>query len=91
MFLYLLAICSLVKCPFNGVCSPAANGGVNCSCIRECSTVEDPVCGDDGKSYNNECTMKKWSCENRKLIKVNHKGRCGKFIPKPSSERLYII
>lgn len=73
-----IAVCSLVKCPFNGMCTPMENGGVKCSCISGCPRVKEVVCANDGKPYYSECAMKKLSCENKKPLKVVHKGLCGK-------------
>lgn len=83
------AICSLVKCPFNGVCSAGENGGVKCSCIRGCPRVKDVVCADNRMTYYSDCAMKKWSCENKIPLKVLHKGNCGKNICNISSNEIY--
>lgn len=39
-----------------------------------------PICGSDGKTYSNECSMK---CEQRKHsdLSLKHAGECGKGIP----------
>ncbi len=42
--------------------------------------MKDTVCADDRMTYYSECAMKKWSCDNRKPLKVVHKGDCSKKI-----------
>ena len=37
----------------------------------------DEICGSDGKTYYNECYMKKQSCLEKREIRKIHKGTCG--------------
>lgn len=37
-----------------------------------------PVCGSDGKTYDNECTLKVADCKSSENITVKHAGPCGK-------------
>ena len=36
------------------------------------------VCGSNHKTYQNECFMKKESCQQQQLIKIRHIGVCSK-------------
>jgi putative hemolysin len=41
-------------------------------CFRVCAAFEDPVCGEDGKTYGNKCKAEIAE------VKIIHKGPCGK-------------
>ena len=72
-----LAACSLVKCPYHGICSALKNGHVKCSCISSCPRSDKPVCDDAGRTHANDCAFKKRVCEKKEPYKIVHKGRCG--------------
>ena len=76
-------MCSLVKCPYHGICTPKDDGHVTCSCDYKCPPAKDAVWGDDRKTYNSECALKKSSCEKKKPVKMIHKGPCGEFLNDP--------
>ena len=49
----------------------------DCSRIR-CTRIAKPVCGNDGRTYQNECMMKMQACvQNRPELAVVSKGKCG--------------
>lgn len=51
-----------------------------CVCEYDCSSLKrDPVCGSDGRTYKNECELKKFSCQKGANVTVLHKGECGRF------------
>lgn len=45
-------------------------------CNALCTRFLAPVCGSDGKSYDNECLMEFAACLAKKVIAVRHQGRC---------------
>ncbi|XP_028411079.1 four-domain proteases inhibitor-like [Dendronephthya gigantea] len=47
-----------------------------CRSNMECSSRWDPVCGNDGISYNNKCIMNATACRLRKDIRIVHDDRC---------------
>lgn len=50
-----------------------------CVCPEKCPSEKDPVCGDNGETYDNECQLKLESCKTKQPIIVSSKGECGKF------------
>lgn len=47
------------------------------SCQLSCSAEDlNPICGTDGRTYSNECFMKRWSCQSNKPIYVSYSGPC---------------
>ncbi|XP_054637122.1 agrin isoform X1 [Dunckerocampus dactyliophorus] len=69
--------CELDRCRlFGGLWDEDAEED-RCMCDFTCHTVPHiEVCGSDGKSYNNECELKKARCENQEHLTVQHLGQC---------------
>ncbi|XP_051915635.1 agrin isoform X8 [Hippocampus zosterae] len=57
-----------------------------CVCDFTCHTVPHiEVCGSDGKSYSNECELKKARCEKQEQLTVQHLGLCAATsLPEPA-------
>ncbi|KAF6205139.1 hypothetical protein GE061_019306 [Apolygus lucorum] len=52
-------------------------GGVaRCVCVENCPKHKSPVCGSDGKLYNNHCSLHKESCLLGEKIAVDHTFKC---------------
>lgn len=54
----------------------SVRGRAICGCKTDCPRTADPVCGSDYKTYENNCMMKKASCQRRVRITVRTQGRC---------------
>lgn len=50
-----------------------------CVCRQQQSTVFDPVCGTDGRTYSNVDEMKFENCQKMRTTEVQHRGSCGKY------------
>ncbi|XP_074739974.1 follistatin-related protein 4 isoform X2 [Strix uralensis] len=47
-----------------------------CKCLEECKSSYMPVCGSDGKFYENHCQLHQASCLQRKKIYIIHSKDC---------------
>jgi len=70
-------LCKYHKCQFppNSVCR-VIGGAPVCLCNNKCSRRPRLVCGNDGRTYINECLMKFSSCVRSRPTVVNSKGPC---------------
>ncbi|KAK2712126.1 hypothetical protein QYM36_010977 [Artemia franciscana] len=66
--------CHSVEC-FGGTCMNINITNHACLCPI-CSDESDPVCGSDGKTYNNLCKMNRYACETERKILLKHRGQC---------------
>nr|XP_054602129.1 agrin isoform X4 [Nothobranchius furzeri] len=71
------------KCLFNSVCV-VEEPGSRCSCDPiDCDGAYKPLCGKDGRTYNNDCLRRKAECLSRSPIPVGHQGPCDLNVPSP--------
>lgn len=71
--------CNESNCRYGGVCEEDSNGRSQCLCRIYCARQYDPVCGTDGKTYNNPCLMRAASCQYQRDITRLRYGKCGKY------------
>lgn len=62
-------------------CEIVPNGNAFCKCEQNCEKRLSHVCGSDGITYENECTLKRESCLANSQISVTHVGICGNINP----------
>ena len=67
-----------LKCLFNSKCH-LEKGVSKCLCSDMCPDDVEFVCGSNHKTYQNECFMKRDSCQQQRLIKVSYLGVCSKY------------
>lgn len=70
--------CLSVRCESGEECDINKFGIARCECPPQCEPVMRPVCGQDGRTYESLCEMRRSSCMQKKLIDVKHTGSCGK-------------
>lgn len=68
--------CEGVECPSSQVCQLDEHRNPICRCNAICSPDLRPVCGSDGKTYTNECTLRVEACKSRKSIRIIYTGEC---------------
>jgi coxsackievirus/adenovirus receptor len=53
-------------------------GIAHCECPPQCEPIMRPVCGQDGRTYESLCELRRAACLHKKLIDVKYIGSCGK-------------
>ena len=72
--------CLSVHCQVGEECDINKFGIARCECPPPCEPIMRTVCGDDGRTYESLCEMRRASCTQKKLIEVKHAGSCGKIM-----------
>jgi len=70
--------CLSVRCQVGEECDINKFGIARCECPPQCEPIMRPVCGQDGRTYESLCEMRRASCMQKKIIEVKHTGSCGK-------------
>ena len=73
--------CEGVECGENKACQ-MQNGRPKCVCKPNCEGLPTTrVCGGDGKTYRNHCTLLQHNCHFGKRVRLNYYGKCrSKFL-----------
>ncbi|XP_013176798.1 PREDICTED: agrin-like isoform X2 [Papilio xuthus] len=69
--------CESVKCGVRERCLLDAHGVAVCACGAPCEDFVRPVCGTDGRTYDNPCSLDRTSCLENRDIRVAYMGPCG--------------
>ncbi|XP_069055298.1 follistatin-related protein 4 isoform X1 [Pleurodeles waltl] len=71
------ASCEDVYCGRGKQCIVAERTGEpECTCVQDCKPSYLPVCGSDGKFYENHCELHRSSCLQKKKIYIVHSKDC---------------
>ncbi|KAG8224573.1 hypothetical protein J437_LFUL003092 [Ladona fulva] len=82
--------CATVTCPEGEVCQLDGDRSPVCRCGGDgggvggggtgggpgCPPDFNPVCGSDGKTYANECSLRVESCRTRRPLRIIYRGKC---------------
>ncbi|KAG8184137.1 hypothetical protein JTE90_008916 [Oedothorax gibbosus] len=68
--------CEGVECPATQVCQLDNGRQPICRCNSICSPDFRPVCGSDGRTYVNECSLRVESCKSRRSLRIIFSGEC---------------
>ena len=71
-------LCKTKKCYYNAICIIGKDYKAYCQCPECPSKKGKPVCGSDGKTYPNECVMKRVSCMTATPITAVKQSKCGR-------------
>ncbi|KAH7642712.1 agrin-like isoform x4 [Dermatophagoides farinae] len=64
------------ECQYYSKCQLNEKNIPECICPQVCIRVDQPVCGDNGVTYENECELRVASCRIRKQIKIQFNSSC---------------
>ena len=68
--------CSMMVCRAGRECQLNSNGEASCVCMASCPDHFVPVCGSNGRSYDNYCMMHRDACLSGVHISLKSKGYC---------------
>ncbi|KAF4521048.1 hypothetical protein B566_EDAN008120 [Ephemera danica] len=73
--------CAGVRCATGQECIINKFGIARCECPPECEPIIRPTCGDDGRTYDSPCELRRSSCLAKRRVAVAHAGACGAMGP----------
>ncbi|PVD37045.1 hypothetical protein C0Q70_04038 [Pomacea canaliculata] len=73
--------CNKVQCGPMEECSVDRNGMASCVCPLHCEPVIRYVCGNNSRTYDSDCELRKQACLLKEYVAVAHTGQCGQDIP----------
>jgi len=77
--------CRDKRCSFGAQCVPSLDGlTARCQCPQRCDNYGDsvgstPICGTDGRDYDNTCQMRRAACSEMRDIEKKYDGKCGTY------------
>lgn len=68
--------CRYVSCEHPQVCRLDYERRARCVCSEFCGEDYAPVCGSDGRTYANECLLRRQACRTMPGLRIVFRGRC---------------
>lgn len=77
----LLDPCDYVTCEYPEICRLDYERRASCVCSEFCNEDFIPVCGSDGRTYTNECFIRRQACRMMPDLRIVSQGQCdqGKY------------
>lgn len=74
--LIILDPCDYITCEDPKICRLDYERNANCKCSEFCSDDFTPVCGSDGRTYTNECYLRRQACKTMPDLRIVFHGLC---------------